>query len=410
MSLNRTIRTEPHANNTRWTRVAVAAAIVLIIHISCHDLVAQGNQPPFRFALETSTFSNDTLTVYSDTEHAPNSISHKELVAKLAEGHNLHWIDFVRCDLRNAIDILRDITTTDKIAVSYYDCKIGSESLRVHTRTLNIYSLLFCDCVFVDSKPLPLSKDELRHLYIHDCNIEKLSDLRLSTLSTCTQLIHLSLRGIHADTLLPIAAAASLRTIEFDQCEVDDKTIRELHARKVESLRFDRCKLTDEQLNSVAHLGTTKQLHLLGIPISASFLEALCRNKQLHGLYLSGCPLEEEHVKAIATIPQLECLRMHNCGLNDKTIAFANSLQSLIHLDINFNPNVGDDGIRSLSQLQGLKRLCVIETGLTDRGILELARASGVRMICCSKITISQDIHELLVDQLGPNSACVIRE
>lgn len=409
MSLRYTSNTKPQPSSKVSLQATFALFTMLVFLVNSRPVDAQNRQDNVRFSLTTSALPEDTISIFGNKREA-NLLTRDELEERLAKDNTIRWIDVIDCDLSEPADILGDINLQQRIGVSFYGCKIDSESLRKLVGPLKVHSLQFSNCNFTDKGTLYLCEKYLKYICIERCNIDTITDPRLSDLPKCAILSSVYLGDIHINELTAVATSAPLVKLEFHRCSLDDKCIENIRNRNVESLSIDGCKLSEQQLQSVAKIDNLQRLYLSRESISVAFLNALGRAPILSELYIVGSSLNNEHTKSISTFKHLKILQLQNCDLSDKSIEPIALLQTLNSVDINFNPDIGNKGVLILAGLNNLKNIHVVETSVTEQGILDFARKSPARTIVCSKITISEKIHELVVDHLGTDSAYISLE
>ncbi len=95
--------------------------------------------------------------------------------------------------------------------------------------------------------------------------------------------------------------------------------------------------------------------------------------KRLKDLMLRSHPIGDEGLKILSDIPSLTALNVHACKVSDEGLVHLAKLTNLEKLDVGYsNGRITDDGAAHLLKLTKLKWLCIYDSGITDKTLVEV--------------------------------------
>jgi hypothetical protein len=135
---------------------------------------------------------------------------------------------------------------------------------------------------------------------------------------------------------------------------------------------------------------------------TAGGYSALKSLPHLYKLSLEHSSLTPAGLTAIAQCAQLRSLVLMDAGLTDATLASLKSLRYLEHLNLNNNPKITDEGLKTLASLERLRSLHLAHTSITNKGLETLKSLEGLRTLNVVQTAVSQKALEQLAEAM-PN-------
>lgn len=225
--------------------------------------------------------------------------------------------------------------------------------------------------------------------------------------ASCVQI--LDVQGTASACLNSIAYGALTlkpRKIECMDCHVDDNAMRFISSfPTLEVLVLIECsKLTDKGLAHLSRATWLKELYLVFSRVTEAGLAHVAKLRELTTLNLRGSqiarldslahlPLKfinlwqckqitDEAMASVAMITTLEKLDLGECtSLTNEALAEVTKIAGLRELSLFKCTWVNDKGLEHLSALQKLSLLGLHSTGISDFGLVFIAKMSGLRQI-----------------------------
>jgi hypothetical protein len=190
------------------------------------------------------------------------------------------------------------------------------------------------------------------------------------------------------DSVLQSVAAASCESLDSvcidDASEISDAGLASLQTcRGLKKLRLKNAgNITDAGLRELQGLTGLETLELRRCTkITAAGLRAFIDCRDLRRLELAGTPIDDEFAAEIAKLEKLNQLWVRNTGLTDRGLKqIARKHTGLRKLYLAGNP-LTDAGLESLTGLTELIWVDVAKTKITDKGVRTLARLSSLQAL-----------------------------
>ncbi len=311
-------------------------------------------------------------------------------------------IEFVLKPNLTEAEIIKNLTgLTGPVEVSFQECRqVGDDTLRAVSRIPKLTGFMCFratnvtdagveafarhpELVEMDLQVTSVTKDGVRHL----ATLPKLrrvtlgipeTDLWLSDLKPCTELHRLTVlargpqyltdRGlVHLKPfsrlkrltmvgpnvtdawipkLLDINTFPDLEELDLRESGIDGPGLAQLH-------RFPRFDWIDLSLSRVRDEGLT---HLSTAP-------------RLAYVFLNSTGTGDDGLRALAKCKNLEVLALRECkNITDKGVANLADCTKLRSLDLT-NTGIGDEGAKALAECRALKRIVLIGTNVTPKGV-----------------------------------------
>jgi hypothetical protein len=116
--------------------------------------------------------------------------------------------------------------------------------------------------------------------------------------------------------------------------------------------------LTNAEMASIATLQTVNEMEMIATQLTNAGLASIAELRNLQVLHLECGPVvTDEGLKALATLPKLRHLRLSG-QFTDRGLAYLAAAPCLKAMWLE-TPRATEEGLRTLSQIQSLERLCV---------------------------------------------------
>ena len=215
------------------------------------------------------------------------------------------------------------------------------------------------------------SDDDLRYL----SELAHIQDLNLSH-------TRLAGRGLaHLGSLL------SLRSLVLDWNHIQEKELRHLTSlSRLETLSFSENQIGEEGLTFIARLPNLRKLNLsaYGTGLYASInlhgFHMLGRIKTLRSLDLSGSDIDQDGLASLSTLNGLVKLGLENTGVTDSASEALAALVRLRSLNLR-GTDLSDDGLVRLKDLAALRELQLADTLVTGTSLVSLRRFKKLRIL-----------------------------
>lgn len=157
---------------------------------------------------------------------------------------------------------------------------------------------------------------------------------------------------------------------------------------KLKSIRFALIDLSKGTVQGLENLQSLEELYLWQASVDPSFFEGLRKLPRLKVLrVLSGQGTFDDSAGIVASYPSLESLSLHN-AFGDATngwLTAAGSRQlarstTIKNLEL-FNTSVGDDGVKAIAGMDGLKSLRLNRVGMTNRSFDDLKKLRSLETL-----------------------------
>jgi hypothetical protein len=143
--------------------------------------------------------------------------------------------------------------------------------------------------------------------------------------------------------------------------------------RQLSALSVMGTQISDDGLSHLAGISSLQELNVAGTQINGSGFRHLSGLGKLSTLLCGGCvQITDGSLVHLKSLPQLTILGLIDTGITDAgllTIGQIPTLKELKVSGIGFQMNVSDKGLRYLSGLKQLEKLSVRKTKVTKQGI-----------------------------------------
>jgi len=191
-------------------------------------------------------------------------------------------------------------------------------------------------------------------------------------------------------------------------------------ARDLQAIVIRGASLGDVGLRDLDDLPRLKWLQLRGARATSAGWQSLATLQHLEDLSLDLCPLDKQALQAAGRLPQLKQLSLQLTGVNDQQVTFLSKLTNLESLDLRktlvtadclehlaslkqlarlvIDCPLDDEAVHYLAQLPNLETISRGDRGyqpelyLTDAGMADLAKLSGLRNINIREANAGADI------------------
>jgi len=208
------------------------------------------------------------------------------------------------------------------------------------------------------------------------CNGDSLFADDFKQIATLASLEEFELNANRKCQPLPWKILRGVRCIRLAGEGIDDsllEAISEMPA--VTSIHMNQVAVTPDGL---AHLKRFPNLESVLIQVSKVTADGVNRIgdvKKLTSLTLSGNDIGADGFGHLGKLTGLTYLNLEKTGCTDDRVSLLKPLANLTDLDLGYNPDVSDAGLRHLVGLKKLGGLRLYGTGVTDDGVAELKKA-----------------------------------
>ncbi len=159
----------------------------------------------------------------------------------------------------------------------------------------------------------------------------------------------------------------------------DDELIYCNHLSGLSGLGLKNCNVSDEGLSHIKDLPLI-DLNIDGTNINGKGLKGMRCFKNL--VYLRACFLKhgEEVLRSLAGSTRIQELHLTDSKLKDEDLKWLLTMPNLRELNISFNSQITDKGLKYIEQLKSLRSLCIDETNVTQEAALK----------CFAKMNLTQ--------------------
>jgi hypothetical protein len=129
---------------------------------------------------------------------------------------------------------------------------------------------------------------------------------------------------------------------------------------------------TDAGLTNAAKLTNLEEIQADQVQIDGSFLKSLTKLKKLYSLAIGTNDIKCENLQYLSKFEGLRVLDLGRTQLNNAGVAYIGQCKDLESLELARNPDVTDDCIKSLANLEHLSILGLCDTGISLKGLAGL--------------------------------------
>lgn len=185
----------------------------------------------------------------------------------------------------------------------------------------------------------------------------------------------------HPELILSLPHDAfDLMRIRFTSMDVSeermcDQSLSYLH--HFSTLKIIDCDCSDTSDQGAAFLSAVPSLSVVSFNdtlVRGSCLSQLVACKNLSFIRFGGTAVNNSDFRYLKQFPKLGRLGCKRAGLNNAGVEHIGNCPNLFNLDIAENPNVDDRAIPHLLKLKKLQDLNLYHTGISAKGVLQLAR------------------------------------
>ncbi len=201
-----------------------------------------------------------------------------------------------------------------------------------------------------------------------------------------------------------IARLTGLRALELDGCPVDDAglegfaALTNLEEIDLGGLRKEGPGVGERGMRVLARLPKLRRLGLWQSKVTGSGLAELVNCRSLTHLELTGTKVGDAGLEKLAACRSLTYLRLEDTDVSDAGLTHLAKLPQLETLWLGENPEVTDEGLKTVGKLVNLTSLDLMNTKITRAGLVQLA---GLRKLK-SLLLDWTDIEEADLAYLAP--------
>ena len=213
-------------------------------------------------------------------------------------------------------------------------------------------------------------------------DLPKLKDLDLTRAGKLT-----------ANGLKALAKCPALETLNVSETAVNAETVQAWAEWKtLRELKICKSKLQLTETAKTFQAWTTlKELDFTGTPIDDKSLVPICTAKNLESLNLTGSTITDFGLRPLNKLSKLKKLHLSEIPtLTGKGFEELDSLGTLETLYLN-DSGITDAGMLYIARNRGVKTLDLDRTKVTDSGMRELATPRGLETLSIEETTIGND-------------------
>jgi Leucine-rich repeat (LRR) protein len=229
---------------------------------------------------------------------------------------------------------------------------------------------------------------QLPNLERLDLSLTRITDHGLQQLKPAPGIVELNLyytEQITDEGMAAVRGWKKLKSINLRGTKITDTTLEHLaNIPTLESIDIGFAQVTDVGLDRLSPLSSLKTLVVGGNKLTDVGLGALRQFPALTSLSLGGSQrtdsnlwtisLTESGLDSILTLTELKELRLDGMPATARWIEKLKGLKKLERLNLQGCKRIGDDAIPALGSWPSLRILDVTDTGISEKGLLELRR------------------------------------
>eukprot|EP00124_Ichthyophonus_hoferi_P005001 Ihof_evm1s636 gene=Ihof_evmTU1s636 len=197
--------------------------------------------------------------------------------------------------------------------------------------------------------------------------------------------LYMSFCHLHDTDLLSIGYLKALQVLDLSNNPLTGQALRHLSGLTgLVSLNLTRCSLDDDGLVHLGSLVNLETINLEGCTITNNGLAHLHGLTNLVHLVLADTNITGEGLDVLSSFPRLKCLNLSGGIIDDNNAHHVAKLTNLEALICNVSHLLGDEGVRRLTVLKGLKSLDLTDCSFTDKAATYLATLPNLRHLVLS--------------------------
>lgn len=181
--------------------------------------------------------------------------------------------------------------------------------------------------------------------------------------------------------------SGSITEIDLRDCKLNNEQLTSL-LRNLGQLRALRLSgkngatvVDDGAMDAVANCRQLRALALDDLWVSEQGLAKLSGLSSLSELYLANSLVDDAAAGELVKFSQLKKLRLAHTQLTDVGLAKLVAIKPLEDLDLSECVQLTDDGLRSVGEMQGMKKLNLWRVPISDAGVEHLAKLSNLEWL-----------------------------
>lgn len=242
---------------------------------------------------------------------------------------------------------------------------------------------------------LPSGRDDLvRTLYL--CNVDfSRENLEFFLRFTGARRLYFYGSAINDSLLTCFASFNSLRVLDLDHTSIAGRSLHEFDLRKLEELRLSMSMVNDELIKSLPRLPSLRKISLRNTCITDVAVRKLISSPGIEELHLGNTVSEHyrRHTRS-SLFSERDDPRVRT-HITDRSCSWIAKMKELCELDLS-NTLVTDAGIRRLRRLKNLRSLDLSCTRITDKALSTLACLDQLEELDLSYTLVTDDGMRLL--------------